>query len=233
MIKSIRSYWDGFIAVLFPQMCLACEQPLVRGEELVCSECLYHIKHTNYHLLKDNPITELFQGRIDIVFASSHFGFDKGGIFQKLMHHLKYKNCPEIGTLLGTHVGFGLQNSPHLPTVDYIIPVPIHRKRRKQRGYNQSEAIATGIASILKVAIDTKHLVRINHTVSQTKLNKEHRWTNVANNFKCTEPQLFVDKHILLIDDVLTTGATIESCYQALSEIENIKISIVTLARAQ
>lgn len=233
MINKLKEYWEGFIAILYPQSCLACEQPLVKGEDLVCSECIYQLPLTNYHLIKDNPTEQLYHGRIDLVFASSHFGFDKGGILQSLLHHLKYKDCPEVGILLGTHLGHGLQNSPYLPKVDYIIPVPIHKKRMRERGYNQSDAICEGIASILKAPLLNNNLQRINYTISQTKLNKENRWSNVANNFKVMKPELLENKHVLLVDDILTTGATLESCYQALSEVQDIRISIATLARAQ
>ena len=130
-------------------------------------------------------------------------------------------------------MGLGLKNSPHLPTVDAIIPVPLHKKKERKRGYNQSEYIALGLATSLKTKVDTRSLKRVSYAGSQTKLSREKRWKNVADNFELTNTQSLVGKHVLLIDDVLTTGATIEACYRALSQTEGIKISVATLARAQ
>lgn len=229
----LKRYWDGFIAIMYPRICLACGQPLVKGEEFACTKCMYHIRRTDYHLQKENPVAQLFYGRIELVFATAYFGFDKGGIFQKLMHQLKYKGQKEVGEMLGNHIGIGLKNSPHLPPVEAIIPVPLHKKKLKKRGYNQSEYIAKGIASVLNSPIDTNTLKRTSYNGSQTKLNKEQRWENVANNFIVSKKHTLQNKHILLVDDVLTTGATIEACYHALSTINGIKISVATLARAQ
>lgn len=232
MTNKLKSYWDGFTAIVYPKMCLACGQPLVRGEEFVCSECMYHIPRTDYHLNKENMVAQLFYGRIDLVFATSYFGFDKGGILQKLMHHLKYKGEKGIGEILGKHLGMGLKQSPFLPPLDCIIPVPLHKKRLRKRGYNQSEHIAIGMASVLNVPVNTSTLIRTTYKSSQTKLTKEERWKNVSDNFMINSKQQLNNKHVLIVDDVLTTGATIEACYNALSTIEGIRISVATLARA-
>lgn len=229
----IKRYWDGFLAVIYPQICLACDNTLMRGEEHVCTMCMYQLMRTNYHLKKDNPVAQLFYGRIDPVFATAYFGFDKGGIFQKLMHHLKYKDCSEIGHTLGEHAGLGLKQSPHLPPVAFVVPVPLHKKKLRKRGYNQSESIAEGIASKIGAKVDTEVLIRSKYASSQTKLSREMRWKNVSNNFTITNSERFEGKHVLLVDDVLTTGATLEACYMALVTIPDIRISISTLARAQ
>ncbi len=229
----LKNYFDGLVNLFYPEVCLSCGQPLVRGEKLACTECLYQIRRTNYHLQKENPVAQLFYGRMELEFASSYFGFDKGGILQKLMHHLKYKDNPEVGHLLGTHAGMGLKQSPFLPLVDCIIPVPLHKKKLKQRGYNQSEKISHGMASVLGCSVDVKSLMRCNYAGSQTKLNREDRWQNVKDNFRVIQPENLRDKHVLLVDDVLTTGATLEACYAALQVVQGVKVSIVTLARAQ
>lgn len=214
-------------------MCLACGQPLVKGEEFACTECMYQIRRTDYHMQKENPVAQLFYGRIDLVFATSYFGFDKGGIFQKLIHQLKYKDQKEVGEMLGKHMGMGLKNSPHLPQVDAIIPVPLHKKKERKRGYNQSEHIAIGLATVLGAKVDIKTLKRTSYTGSQTRLSREKRWENVASSFIVSNKEALKGKHILLVDDVLTTGATIEACYNALLQTEEISISVATLARAQ
>lgn len=232
MTNFLRKYWDGLIAIMYPHMCVSCDQPLVKGEDFACTTCMYQIRRTNYHMEKENPVAQLFYGRIEPEFACSYFGFDKGGIFQKMMHNFKYKDQKEIGEMLGQHMGLGLKNSPHLPHVDAIIPVPLHKKKKKLRGYNQSEHIAIGLAHQLKSKVDTTTLKRISYTGSQTKLSKEKRWANVSESFKVTNMEALKGKHVLIVDDVLTTGATIEACYQELKEIEDIKISIATLARA-
>jgi len=233
MRNFIKTYFEGIIAVMYPHTCLSCGQPLVKGEEYACSECMYQVRRTDYHLQKENPVAQLFYGRIDLVFATSYFGFDKGGIFQKLIHQLKYQNQKEVGEMLGQHMGMGLKNSPFLPAVDAIIPVPLHKKKAKKRGYNQSEHIAIGLASVMKTKVDTSTLLRISYSGSQTKLSREKRWDNVAESFALSDKETLKGQHVLLVDDVLTTGATIEACYQVLSETEDIKISVATLARAQ
>jgi len=148
------------------------------------------------------------------------------------MHHLKYKDRYELGELLGQHLGMGLKHSKHLPPLDCIIPVPLHKKKKKIRGYNQSEYIARGIASVMQVPVDSTSLKRVRYKGSQTKLSREKRWENVADNFKVQGQQL-EGKHVLIVDDVLTTGATIEACYNALQDVKDIRVSVATLARAQ
>lgn len=232
MMNLLRRYWDGLIAILYPRLCLSCDEPLVRGEEFACSRCMYMIRRTDYHLNKDNPVAQLFYGRIDLVFATSYFGFDKHGVFQKLMHGMKYKGEMEVGEMLGNYLGGGLKKSPFLPPIDAIIPVPLHKKKRRIRGYNQSEYIAQGISSVLGVDVDTRTLKRCKYAGSQTKLSREKRWENVEDNFSVSNKLRLKNKHVLIVDDVLTTGATIEACYHALQEIEGVKISVATLARA-
>lgn len=228
----LSKYWQGLLHMFFPRLCLSCDEPLVRGEDLVCSNCLYQIGRTNYHMDEANPVAQLFYGRIDIEFGTSYFQFDKGGIFQKLMHQLKYKDMSEVGDMLGKHLGMGLKASPYLPPLDVIIPVPLHPKKEKKRGYNQSYHIALGIAEVMNVAVDKRSLRRVVYKGSQTQLSREKRWENVADNFKVKGASL-TGKHVLLVDDVLTTGATIEACYNALKEVEGIRVSVATLARAQ
>ncbi len=232
-MKNLKSYWQGLVGLIYPRICLSCGEPLVRGEDFACSECMYHIQRTNYHLKEDNPVAQLFYGRVELEFATSYFGFDKGGIFQKLMHHLKYKGEKELGEMLGKHLGMGLKQSPCLPPVDMVIPVPLHKKRMRERGYNQSEHIAIGLAEVLDVEVNAKSLQRTAYKGSQTKLHRTERWRNVAGNFEVKNENKLSGKHVLLVDDVLTTGATIEACCEALNVVEGIRISVATLARAQ
>ena len=231
-MKTLKKYAQGLRHLFYPNCCLACEEPLVQGEDYVCTKCMYMIGRTNYHLNKENPVAQLFYGRTELEFAMSYFQFEKGGLFQKLIHQLKYKGVIEIGEILGKHLGMGLKNSIHIPPLDYIIPVPLHKKKEKKRGYNQSYHIALGISKVMNVKLDTSSLERVIYRVSQTQLKREKRWENVQNNFKTTGKKL-IGKHVLLVDDVLTTGATIEACCKALKQIEGIKISVATLARAQ
>ena len=233
MKNFLKTYWNGLVTIIYPHMCVACGEPLVKSEEFACTTCMYQIQRTNYHLVKENPVAQLFYGRIDLIFATSYYGFDKGGIFQKLIHQLKYKDLKEVGEMLGKEMGRGLLESPHLPPIDAIIPVPLHKKKQKKRGYNQSEHIAIGLASALKTEVDTTTLKRISYTGSQTKLSREKRWKNVEECFSSKDNAALINKHVLLVDDVLTTGATIEACFLALQKIEGIRISVATLARAQ
>ncbi len=228
----LHKYINGFYHLFFPKLCFSCNESLVRGEDLVCTECMYHIGRTNYHLDKENPVVQLFYGRVELDFALSYFKFDKGGRFQKLMYQLKYKGQKEVGEMLGKHLGMGLKNSTHISSIDYVVPVPLHKKKEKLRGYNQSYHIALGISKVLNVPIESKCLMRVTYKGSQTKLSRENRWENVCDNFE-VQNDVFEGKHILLVDDVLTTGATIEACCVVLNKIPNVKISVATLARAQ
>lgn len=225
--------WKDFFYLLYPDLCLCCGKPLLRSEQLICLECLGHLPKTQTHLQRDNMVCKLFWGRSDIAFAASFLSFSKGGNVQHLIHLLKYKNKPEIGVLLGRMYGYYLMESIHFHDIDVIIPVPLHSSKQKKRGYNQSECIACGLSESMNKPVDKQSFVRIHFTETQTRKNRISRWENVQEVFTVVKNEAIENKHILLVDDVITTGATIEGCVQALQKDRNVKITVVSLATTQ
>jgi len=174
----------------------------------------------------------LFAGRVPIFRATAFYSFHKGGIVQHLIHQLKYKGKMEIGTYLGHLFGIALMESADFQSIDLILPVPLHPHKKQKRGYNQSEIICNGIVEGMKKQYDYNLLVRTVDTQTQTQKSRYNRWENVSQIFKVIQPEILTGKHILLVDDVVTTGATLEAAAQMLLEIPNTKVSIACLAYA-
>lgn len=179
----------------------------------------------------DNPVSQLFWGRTKIEYATGYFHFNKGSQYQHMMHKFKYHGNKEIGYVLGKTFGNQLRKSA-FNQVDVIIPVPLHKSKLKKRGYNQSEWLGMGLSEALQVPIDTKSFIRSVATETQTKKSRFERWKNVENIFKITDRKVLENKHILVVDDVVTTGSTLEACANVLLELKNTKVSIATLAVA-
>ncbi|PKQ63580.1 hypothetical protein BZG02_09435 [Labilibaculum filiforme] len=230
--NTIATFLNDFLNLFYPRLCEACSNYLFKNEDTICTKCLFDLPKTDFHLNKNNPVSILFWGRVNISYAASYYTFSKGSQFQKLIHKLKYHNKKEIGIALGRHFGESLKKSEFFKDIDVIIPVPLHTKKEKIRGYNQAEMVAIGLGTAMQKPIAIKNLVRLIHTESQTKKNKLERWQNVDNIFDLLEPSSLINKHILLVDDVVTTGSTLEACAHALLKAEGAKVSIATLAYA-
>lgn len=218
--------------LLFPRLCVACGDRLIEQEHWICLQCLHHIPRTNYHLDPENPVAQLFYGRVRIEFATSFFFFTKGSSYQTLVHNLKYKGMKELGEEMGKQFGIDLMQSADFSTVDVICPVPLHPKKEKKRGYNQSWWIASGMAAQMQKPLSADNLIRVAYTETQTKKNRFERWQNVEGIFALRDPEAYCGKHILLIDDVVTTGSTIEACAYAILSKCDARVSIATLAKA-
>jgi ComF family protein len=223
---------NDFVALIFPKICVSCGKSLFKNEQTICTFCAYHLPKTNFHLAVDNPIEKIFWGRVQLHSAAAFYEFNKGGKVQHLIHQLKYKGQKEIGNTLGKLYGFDLKLNDRFNTVNIIIPVPLHEKKKKKRGYNQSDCFAEGLAQSMEVDVDLKILYRIANSETQTKKSRFNRWQNVESIFKLNNTSTLEGKHILLVDDVVTTGATLEACAQVLLQIPNTKLSIVTIAYA-
>ncbi|MDO9153765.1 MAG: ComF family protein [Paludibacter sp.] len=228
----MRNLLTDVLNLIYPNLCLICGENLVSGEQQICMSCLHNIPKTNFHLLPDNPIEKKFWGKVPVFRGTAFFYFQKGSPFQQLLHELKYRDNKNIGEMLGKHAGVVLLESADFATVDIIIPVPLHPKKFAKRGYNQSECICRGLSVIMEKPLDTSNLRRVRENPTQTKKSVYERYENTENIFEVTDANLFAGKHILLVDDVLTTGSTIEACIQALLEVPVVKISIFTLAVA-
>jgi ComF family protein len=227
-----KSILHNFFSLFYPEICEVCSQNLIIGEKVICLSCLQKLPRTNYHLQKDNPLEQRFWGKADVERATAFYFFNKKSNFQTLLHKLKYSEGKEIGSKMGEYAGAELSENEDFKHFDCIVPVPLHPNKLRKRGYNQSLCIAQGLAEILRVEIDDENLYRAIENPTQTKKSAYERWTNTKGIFAVKHPQLFENKHILLVDDVLTTGSTLIACVEAIKEVCNAKVSIFTLAAA-
>lgn len=228
IVQPIRNLADLF----YPRLCLACQKNLVSVETSICIHCNYNLRPTNYHTITPNPVLERFWGRVELEHAAAAYSFSKGGLLQQLIHQLKYENKPQIGLELGKMYGEALKNTAPYSTVDYIIPVPLHPKKKHLRGYNQAAMLAKGLALSMEKQWSSDYLIRIDNTETQTKKSRLDRFSNVENAFSINNEKAIEGKHLLLVDDVITTGATLEACAQTLLRIPHVKVSVVAVALA-
>ena len=216
--------------LFFPNLCLACKDVLSSNQECICLGCRHDLPVTNFTNTPNNLIEKLFRGRVQITAATSLFFFHKKGKVQQLVHQLKYKGHQEIGTLLGYWLGNNLKNNIRFNQLDCIVSVPIHPKKYKKRGYNQLTTFGKALSEILEIPFLEHELIKKETAETQTHKGRIDRWENVKSSFMVKDESVFNEKHILLIDDVITTGATIEACAQQLLLSENVKISVAVLA---
>jgi ComF family protein len=223
---------DDFLSLLFPRLCYACGNHLLRNENLICTECYVLIPRTNYHLENENPVAQLFWGRCLIEKAAAFSFYNKGSRIRNLIHNLKYRGIRELGFELGRIYGLSLKSSGFIADIDLIIPVPLHPSKKRIRGFNQSDYISSGIADATGLTVSSDSLARISGSETQTKRSRYERWTNVEGIFHVIDPEIVRGMHILLVDDVITTGSTIESCANELLKVEGVKVSVAALAFA-
>lgn len=229
----IKDWLGSFLSLLFPRCCVVCGRPLAKGEECLCTMCNIELPRTDYHLRKDNPVEKLFWGKVPLERATSFYFYRKGSDFRQILHQLKYGGQKGIGAIMGRYMAAELQQSGFFEGVDVILPVPLHKKKQQIRGYNQSEWIARGITAVTGIPIDTEAVVRRKNTETQTRKSSLERWENVEGIFELHHAEALAGKHILIVDDVLTTGATTVECASCLTGIEGIRISVLTLAVAE
>ena len=228
----MKNIFHSLLGLFFPDLCVVCRERLIDGEQHICTDCLLLIPKTNFHLQPDNRLDQFFAGRIPFERAAAFAYFIKGGSLQQIIHELKYKRNPDIGSFMGKLSGDNIKGSDFISSVDLLVPVPLHPKRQKERGYNQSLKICEGISSVTGIPIDSKTLVRTINNVSQTKNSRFDRWKNVEDIFSLTDRASFDNRHILLVDDVITTGSTIESCVKEILKSEGSKVSIFAIGMA-
>lgn len=227
----MKTFLNDLLALLFPNCCVVCHTPLIEGEEKICLSCLTRLPYTRFGA-DNNPTNALFAGRPEAGWSNAFLRYEKGGMTQKLIYRLKYYGDKELGQTLGRMAAASVRQSPGFVMPDMLIPVPLHRKRLRARGYNQSEWIARGFSSTWNVPVNTTQLNRDKRTVTQTKKNLYDRMINMETAFQAINHDVLTGKHVLLIDDVLTTGATLNACMDELSTTNNIKISTFSLSVA-
>ena len=222
--------FHDFINLLYPKLCYSCESTLKANESILCTACLHALPIADHHLEKGNPVEKIFYGRIPLENATALLLFEKKGMVQKLIHNLKYRGHEEIGPFLGSWLGNELKEIPAWREISVVIPVPLHRKKLKIRGFNQVAGFGREIANALAVPYRDDLLLKVSATKTQTLKKRLARWGSIDETFELNESSSLEHSHVLLVDDLVTTGATLEACAHKLLKIPNIKISIATMA---
>ena len=216
--------------VFYPEICVCCKNQLTTNEKTICITCRHDLPVTNFTDEKDNLVEKTFYGRVPVLEATSLFYFLKKGKVQQLIHELKYNNQQQIGTFIGDWLSEKILNSNRFKTIDCIIPVPLHKKKQQQRGYNQLTTFGQSLCQKLNIPFYEHVLTKTTSTKTQTKKLRFDRWKNAEHQFKIQNIELIENKHILIIDDIITTGATLEACILSLKNVKNSTISIATMA---
>jgi len=225
--------FKAIIDLFFPKVCYACHEVLNDHEQDICTDCRNNLPVTNFHFHKDNNVSKVFYARVKVEYGTALFRFEKKGLVQQLIHNLKYKGQESIGVFLGDWLGGELKTVKEYSEIDMVIPVPLHKNKLKKRGYNQVAKFAEHIASALNVKYVDNVLLKVTNTDSQVLKSRFARWTSNEELFTLQNKSTIANKHILLVDDLITTGATMEACINVLNQAKNIKISVACMAIAQ
>lgn len=232
-ILFIKDWLGSFLSLLFPRCCIVCGRPLAKGEECICALCNIRLPRTGYHLQADNPVEQCFWGQIPLERGASFFFYRKGSDYRRILHQLKYSGQKEVGAVMGRYMASELLPSGFFRGIDVIIPVPLHKKKEQIRGYNQSEWIARGIADVTGIPVDADSVLRHKNTETQTRKSTFERRENMEGVFSLRHPGQFAGKHVLIVDDVLTTGSTTVACASCMTGVEGVRFSVLTLAVAE
>ena len=216
--------------LFYPNICANCKEQLLQNEKVICTFCRHDLPLTNFQSYTKNKVSRIFSGRITIEKAYALLFFRKQGITKNLIHDLKYKGNEEVGVFFGNWIGEIVAKNKEFSTVDFIVPVPIHAKKKKIRGYNQVTKFGECLSMHLKVPLNEDVLIRQSATKTQTLKSRFERFNDLESKFSAKNTSIFKEKHILIIDDVITTGATLEACAQELLKTPGIKISILTMS---
>lgn len=229
---SIAKYWGDFVSLVYPKTCVGCGSDILNNKQLLCWHCVEQLPVTGFENQRNNLVEDLFAGRMPIEMATSFLFFAKKSLAQRLIHQIKYKGNKELGILLGNMMGKAMMDAGWNHSIDVIIPLPLNKKKEIKRGFNQAALLAAGISEAMNKSIESAAVIRSKFTETQTKKSREGRWENVAEVFELKDKNKLENKHILLVDDVVTTGATLEACGQALLNVSGLKLSIAALAFA-
>lgn len=225
------AFINDFMSLIYPRRCEACGNVMGGSETFICTFCRASLPRSNYHLNPaNNEISRLLAGRVPVKFAAAYYLFEKGGRVQNMLHALKYAEQKTLGYHIGSLCAEEYRE--RLKDMEVVIPVPLHPKKLKKRGYNQSEFFARGLAVGIEKQVDVDSLQRVVDTTTQTRKSKFQRWENVEGIFKLQDPEILKGRHVLLVDDVITTGATIEAAWLALRNVPGVSISVLSIAFA-
>jgi len=229
----MKNLWfKDFLSLFFPNLCLACRHNQASGENILCLSCQQHLPFTDFHRMSENEFTDRFWGRISLEAGVALLYFTKDSKVQSLIHLLKYGDRPNVGIQLGRLYGSILKNYFPFGEIELIVPVPLHPRKQRSRGYNQSTQFAIGLSESMNIPYLEDALERAIPTSTQTRKSRLERFENVLTAFQVHQAKAISGKHILLVDDVLTTGATMEACATKLLELPEVKVSMATIAIA-
>ncbi|HET6993790.1 MAG TPA: phosphoribosyltransferase family protein [Chitinophagaceae bacterium] len=228
---SAKEIKESILHLLFPNVCAGCGNDRIRGDSLLCPRCIEAMPQTNFEWHVGNPVEKKFWGRLRLTGAMARYYFTRESLMQQLMHEFKYRGNVELGLQLGKLMGAGLLQSGRF-TIDALVPLPLFASKEKRRGFNQASILCNGIAGILKVPVLTEAISRSTHTDTQTKKGRIDRWLNLEGKFVVNDPPIIKGRHLLLVDDVVTTGATLEACGSELLKVAGVQLSIATLCYA-
>jgi len=226
----LGALWHDMANLFYPRLCCGCDTPLLKGENHLCLHCQTGLPLTDFETIRDNPMEHIFTGRVTISWATALLYFSKDSRVQHIVHHIKYKGHQELALYMGGMMGRSISDAGL--TTDLIMPVPLHKNREKTRGYNQSSLLAEGLANVMGVPLDKTCLTRVKMTTTQTRKTRVERWENVGEAFHIKAPGNIMGKHILLVDDVITTGSTLEACAIKLLDAGAAAVAISTLGFA-
>lgn len=226
------SPFSAILQVLFPTTCACCGEVLVRGERQVCLDCLANMATTAFSSMDDNPVERLLVGRIPLVHATAIYLFRPDNTVRNVVHAMKFHGNTELCLMMGRQMGLELLNSGRFDDLDALVPIPLHWRRRLMRGYNQSELLCRGVGEVFNVPVCTDAVMRHRYTRQQSLQQSANRTSNVEGAFKVRKSERLVGKHVLLVDDVLTTGATIAACADVIAAVPDVRISVATFCMA-
>lgn len=231
-MKLLKRLWNDVLDLFYPNPCCACSKPLVGNEAIVCTTCRLALPRSDAHLMEIPTLADKFKGKIVVKSVYTFLKFEKGGKVQRLLHQLKYNNRPDVGQMLGQLYGAELKKAGINTELDVLVPVPLHRRKLAQRGYNQSDVFAKGLSETMGIECSTEVLTRSKFTETQTKKNRFERFENVSGIFEVIQNESIKGKRVAIIDDVMTTGSTLESAIEVLLKSEAKEVSVITLAAA-
>jgi len=230
VIKTLNTYSKDLLHLFFPHHCTGCGSDVIADTQMLCLQCLAKLPETNFFGAAGNPVEKTFYGRLNLQAAGAAYYFTKDSLVQHLIMQLKYHDNKEIGTYLGKLTALQMQQTDRFSSIDCIIPLPLNNKRQQKRGYNQAALIAEGISGVLNIPVITNAVKRKLFTETQTKKDRTSRWQSMQDVFEINNASLIENKHVLLVDDIITTGATLEACGNVMLQVPGLKLSIATVA---
>lgn len=224
------TFFSDIIHLFYPNACAGCGSDNLSADQTLCFSCINEMPVTGFHLHEANPVEKIFHGRVPIVNACAHVYFSKDSLVQQMLHRVKYGGRKEIGTFMGTLIGADLKMAGWCKNINALIPLPLNSKKQKKRGYNQAELICDGISMQTNIPVYNDVIIRKRNTETQTHKSRAERWNNIEGKFELVNATKVMNKHILLVDDVVTTGATLESCGNELLKSDGLQLSIAAFA---